>query len=106
MNNISESFCNLNLIGNVILQALDNEIKYPLEIFKIQMNKLENKEKIMSSFYNVCVDFREADFNLYIIKDTDPVYDYRITSKGNFCRVNTNLFDLKTALRKKQEVVR
>ena len=39
------------------------------------------------------------DFNLYIIQDNNPIYDYRNTSKGNR-KVNINMFDLKQSLRK------
>ena len=48
------------------------------------MGKLAQKKKIISEFYKFPVDdFRgSTDFNLYIIKDTNPIYDYRKTSKG------------------------
>ena len=41
----------------------------------------------------------EKQFNLYIIKDLNPVYDYRKTSKGNRL-VNIHMFDTKQSLRK------
>ena len=65
------------------------------------MKKLVNKKEIMSKFYNVELDdFRgSTDFNIYIIKDSNPIYDYRKTTKGNR-RVNIHLFDLKKSLRK------
>ena len=55
----------------------------------------------MSKFYDTTVDdFRGSqNFNIYIIKDNNPIYDYRKTSKGNR-RVNIHLFDLKISLRK------
>ena len=65
------------------------------------MKKLNNKQQIMSKFYNTEVnDFRgETDFNIYLIKDTNPIYDYRKTSKG-VRKVNIHMFDLKQSLRK------
>ena len=68
---------------------------------RFKMNKLEDKSQIISNFYGTKVnDFRGAsDFNIYIIRDTTPTYDYRKTSKG-MRMVNINLFDLKTTLRK------
>lgn len=70
-------------------------------IDKIKMDKLKNKSEIISKFYKTKVDdFRGAtEFNVYIIRDTSPNYDYRKTSKG-LRKVNTNVFDLKKTLRK------
>lgn len=67
----------------------------------IKMNKLQNKVKTMSEFYNVKVnDFRgETSFTIYIIEDKNPIYDFRKTSKGKRL-VNIHLFDLKKYLRK------
>ena len=64
--------------------------------------KLKNKVEIMSKFYDVLVDdYRgETDFNIYIIIDTLPVYNYRDTTKGNRM-VNVNIFDFKMLLREK-----
>ncbi len=83
-------------------ESLENIINSPLKLIeKYPMKKLDEKKKIMSKFYNVYVDdFRgKTDFIIYIIKDNDPVYDYRKTSKGNR-KVNIHLFDLKQILRK------
>jgi hypothetical protein len=80
---------------------VENRIASPLQIVKkIPMAKLEQKTEIISKFYDVPVDdFRgSTDFNVYLIKDTNPVYDYRETSKGNH-KVNVHLFDLKKSLR-------
>jgi len=80
---------------------VENRIVSPLQIVKkIPMAKLEQKTEIISKFYDVPVDdFRgSTDFNVYLIKDTNPVYDYRETSKGNH-KVNVHLFDLKKSLR-------
>ena len=80
---------------------LQDKIKEPLQLIeKIQVKKLINKENIISKFYNVSVnDFRgETDFNLYIIKDVNPIYDYRETTKG-INKVNIHMFDLKKSLR-------
>lgn len=70
-------------------------------IDKIKMDKLKNKSEIISKLYKTKVDdFRGAtEFNLYIIRDTSPNYDYRKTSKG-LRKVNTNVFDFKKTLRK------
>ena len=65
---------------------LENKITNSLHLVtKIQHKKLKQKKEIISKFYNVSVDdFRgNTDFNIYIIKDTNPVYDYRKTTKGN-----------------------
>lgn len=81
---------------------IDEFIKSPLHIVEtVQMKKLKEKKRIMSNFYNVNVDdFRgDTDFNLYIIKDTNPIYDYRKTSKGKR-KVNIHMFDLKKSLRR------
>jgi len=81
---------------------LENKITDSLQLVtKIQLKKMEQKKKIISQFYNVQVDdFRgNTDFNVYIIKDINPIYDYRKTSKGNR-KVNVHLFDLKKSLRK------
>lgn len=100
MNTISE--LHLLIDWTCHFNQLENKICHPfILIKKIKMKKLEEKQKIISKFYNLYVnDFRgSTDFNIYIIKDTNPVYDYRKTTKGNR-RVNINLFDLKTSLRK------
>eukprot|EP00941_MAST-03F_sp_MAST-3F-sp1_P002906 g2906.t1 len=81
---------------------LEQKIMNPLQLLKkLRMKIMKNKKIIMSNFYNKPVDdFRgNTDFNLYLIKDTNPVYDYRETSKGNR-KVNIHLFDLKKSLRK------
>lgn len=81
---------------------LDNWMKDTLKLKeKVLIKKLENKRKIMSKFYGANVnDFRgETDFNLYILEDNGPIYDYRETSKG-YRKVNINIFDLKIKLRK------
>lgn len=66
----------------------------------IKIEKLKEKTKIISEFYNVHVDdFRgSTDFNLYLVEDQNPIYDFRNTSKGNR-KVNINMFDLKQSLR-------
>ena len=100
MNKTSE--LHLLIDWSCYFSSLENKIKKSLQLVeKIQMKKLKEKKKIISKFYNVHVDdFRgSTDFNVYIIKDINPIYDYRETSKG--CRiVNVNLFDLKKSLRK------
>ena len=81
--------------------SLDDKIKNSLKIVnKIVLKKLENKNSIISKFYDVNVnDFRgETDFTLYILEDNNPIYDYRKTSKG-YRKVNINIFDLKSKLR-------
>jgi hypothetical protein len=81
---------------------LENKITNSLELVKkIQLKKLKQKTKIISKFYNVPVDdFRgQTDFNVYIIKDVNPIYDNRETSKGTR-KVNVHMFDLKKSLRK------
>ena len=81
---------------------LENKITNSLELVKkIQLKKLKQKTKIISKFYNVPVDdFRgQTDFNVYIIKDVNPIYDNRETSKGTH-KVNVHMFDLKKSLRK------
>lgn len=81
-----------------IKRFLDNSLEI-IDIKKIK--KLTNKKKVLSKFYNTNVDdFRgNTDFNIYIIKDKNPIYDFRQTSKGKH-RVNIHLFDLKKTLRK------
>jgi hypothetical protein len=70
---------------------LENYVKHP---------QLKNKIEIMSKFYNVHVDDKRGtiDFNIYIINDNNPLYDFRHTNTGKR-EVNTNLFDLKIQLR-------
>ena len=63
--------------------SLENEIKHPLELIKkIQMKKLTDKKKVMSEFYNIQVDDSrgETDFNVYIIRDTNPNYKLGIVT--------------------------
>ena len=82
--------------------SIENEFKNSLQLIeKIQMKKLKEKKNIISKFYDTPVDdFRgNTDFNIYIVKDTNPVYDNRNTSKGNR-KVNIHMFDLKQSLRK------
>jgi|TARA_B110000285_G_scaffold123380_1_gene139424 hypothetical protein len=61
---------------------------------------LSNKNHVLTRFYNINVDdFRgETPFHIYIIRDNEPIYDYRNTSKGKRI-VNTKLFDIKAHLR-------
>ena len=61
---------------------------------------MPDKVKTMSKFYNMTVDdFRgETKFNIYLLTDYNPIYDFRKTSKGKRL-VNTKLFDLKQNLR-------
>ena len=80
---------------------MKKKINFPLEIVnKICIQKLDNKKAIISNFYKTLVDdFRgSTNFNLYILKDKNPIYDYRKTSKG-YRKVNVNVFDLKKSLR-------
>ena len=81
-----------------------NYIKeYKLSFNKlIKHNKIKNKSVVLSKFYNMEVDdFRgETSFHIYQIDDLNPIYDYRLTSKGQRI-VNTKLFDLKKKLREK-----
>jgi len=82
---------------------IDNFLSETLKIKHIiKMNKLQNKVKTMSKFYNVKVDdFRgETNFTIYLIEDKNPIYDFRKTSKGKR-KVNIHLFDLKKYLRAK-----
>ncbi len=82
--------------------SLENEITNSLQLVtKIQLKKMIQKKKTISEFYDVPVDdFRgSTDFNVYIIKDINPIYDYRKTTKGNR-KVNIHLFELKQSLRK------
>ena len=100
MNTISE--LHLLIDWTCYLSEFENKLTDSLQLItKIKMKKLKQKKKIISKFYNVSVDdFRgSTDFNIYIIKDSNPVYDYRKTSKGNR-KVNVHLFDLKKSLRK------
>lgn len=104
INNISNQISELHVLidWTCYFPLLENKIKMPLQLVKkIPMKKLKDKKKIISAFYNVPVDdFRgRTDFNLYLINDTNPIYDYRKTSKGKR-RVNIHLFDLKKSLRK------
>jgi len=73
----------------------------PLEVIDVKkFKKIKNKKKVLSEFYNANIDdFRgNTDFNTYILKDKNPIYDFRQTSKGKN-KVNINLFDLKSSLR-------
>lgn len=100
MDNVSE--LHILIDWTCYFSELENKIKKSLQLVeKIQMKKLKDKKEIISKFYNVHVDdFRgSTDFNVYIIKDVNPIYDYRETSKG-YRKVNINLFDLKKSLRK------
>lgn len=85
---------------DIIKKDIENS-NLKLENFKTHL-PLENKIETMTKFYNVHVDdIRGSEyFNIYIISDDDPLYDFRNTSKGKR-KVNTKLFDLKTTLRKK-----
>jgi hypothetical protein len=99
MNTISE--LHLLIDWTCYFSKLENKLIDSLQVIKkIRMEKLKEKKKIISKFYNVSVDdFRgSTDFNIYIIKDSKPIYDYRKTSKGKR-KVNINLFDLKKSLR-------
>ena len=99
-NNIKER--HLLIDWTCYFPLLEKQILSPLKLVKkIKIKKLKNKKAIMSRFYNTNVnDFRgETDFDAYIIDDTNPIYDYRKTSKGNR-KVNIHLFDLKKSLRK------
>ena len=74
---------------------------YELELVDLYKHPiLQNKEEIISKFYNMNInDFRgSTEFNIYIVNDNNPIYKYRLTSRGNRI-VNTKLFDLKTELR-------
>jgi hypothetical protein len=75
--------------------------EFQLDVQNIHYHEaLPNKKDVLSAFYNTIVDdFRgETPFRIYIINDSNPVYDYRHTSKGKRV-VNTKLFDLKVHLR-------
>jgi hypothetical protein len=75
--------------------------EFQLDLQAIHFHQvLPNKKDVLTSFYNTIVDdFRgETPFRIYIINDSNPVYDYRHTSKGKRV-VNTKLFDLKFYLR-------
>ena len=67
-----------------------------------ELIQMKNKSVVLSKFYNMEVDdFRgETSFHIYQIDDLNPIYDYRLTSKGQRI-VNTKLFDLKKKLREK-----
>ena len=83
-NNIKER--HLLIDWTCYFPLLEKQILSPLKLVKkIKIKKLKNKKAIMSRFYNTNVnDFRgETDFDAYIIDDTNPIYDYRKTSKGN-----------------------
>ena len=82
---------------NGLEQFLCNEVQI---VKLIKHKKLENKTKIMSEFYEIPVDdFRgNTNFNIYLLEDLNPNYQYRNTSKGRR-KVNTNIFDLKKKLR-------
>tara|TARA_B100000989_G_scaffold295832_1_gene277684 strand:+ start:1781 stop:2782 length:1002 start_codon:yes stop_codon:yes gene_type:complete len=100
MDNISE--LHILIDWTCHFNELENKLTDSLHIIKkITHKKLKQKKEIISKFYNVSVDdFRGSTmFNIYIIKDSNPIYDYRKTSKGNR-KVNINLFDLKISLRK------
>ena len=100
MHNVSE--LHLLIDWTCYFPRLEDKITGGLQLIKkIKMKKLKEKKKIISSFYNMPIDdFRgNTDFNLYIIKDINPIYDHRETSAGNR-KVNINLFDLKKSLRK------
>ena len=73
-------------------ESLEDKITDSLIIVdKIRMEKLSNKVKVLSAFYNVNVnDFRGSTaFNVYIIKDMKPIYNKR---SGKTCenRVKKN----------------
>ena len=100
MNTISE--LHLLIDWTCHFSELENKLTDSLHVIKkIRMEKLKQKKIIISKFYNASIDdFRgSTDFNIYIIKDSNPVYDYRETSSGNR-KVNVHLFDLKMSLRK------
>lgn len=82
----------------IITEKINNKnLQY---ISTIHRSKIAKKTELLSKFYGCHVDdFRgETDFNIYIIYDTSPVYDQRLTSKG-LRKVNIKLFDLKQDLR-------
>ena len=100
MNTISE--LHLLIDWTCHFSEFENKLTNSLHVItKIKIKKLKEKKKIISKFYKILVDdYRgSTDFNIYIIKDSNPVYDYRKTSKGNR-KVNIHLFDLKKSLRK------
>jgi len=75
--------------------------EFQLDVRNIHYHEaLPNKKDVLSAFYNTIVDdYRgETPFRIYIINDSNPVYDYRHTTKGKRL-VNTKLFDLKSHLR-------
>lgn len=76
--------------------------EFQLDVQNIHYHEaLPNKKDVLSAFYNTIVDDYRGGvpFRIYIINDSNPVYDYRHTSKGKRL-VNTKLFDLKFHLRK------
>jgi len=82
--------------------SMKDKIKYPLEITSTEnMDVMKDSKHTMSIFYNQIVDdFRgKSKFVIYIIKDNQPLYQERQTSKGRR-KVNVNMFDLKISLRK------
>jgi hypothetical protein len=100
MDNVSE--LHILIDWTCYFSSIENEFKNSLQLIeKIHMKKLEEKKNIISKFYDTPVDdFRgNTDFNIYIVKDTNPVYDNRNTTKGNR-KVNIHMFDLKQSLRK------
>ena len=81
--------------------SLKPKLTNTLEIIGVEkMKKLANKTKVLSDFYKLPVnDFRgNTDFTIYIIKDHNPIYNLRKTSKGHR-KVNIHIFDLKKQLR-------
>jgi hypothetical protein len=81
--------------------SLNNKLNNNLTILHtLFIPTLNDRINIISAFYEQYVDdFRgKENFTLYIIKDTNPIYDFRNTSKG-YRKVNINLFDIKKKLR-------
>ena len=100
MNNLNE--IHLVIDWTCYFDDIKRFLDKSLEIIDIKkIKKLVNKKKVLSEFYKTNVDdFRgNTDFNIYIIKDKNPIYDFRQTSKGKH-RVNIHIFDLKKSLRK------
>tara|TARA_Y100000361_G_scaffold154295_1_gene179394 strand:- start:2206 stop:3726 length:1521 start_codon:yes stop_codon:yes gene_type:complete len=82
-------------------QTLEPLINKSLKLIEtIHLDKLQNKQEVLSKFYRKYVDdFRgETPFTIYIVRDTNPIYEYRNTSKGQH-KVNINMFDRKCYLR-------
>lgn len=106
MNNISELHllidwkCHFNGLDSFLDK--NKHFEHLKVIEKIKMKKLRDKKKVMSKFYNVSVDdYRgSTDFNLYIIKDTNPIYDNRLKKNKNNRIVNIHMYDLKMEIRK------